>query len=274
MVLDAGGLPAFIRLLRASDPHLLDTVVWALGNIAGDNVSSRDAIWAYAEVFPAMKAICISFPQEVTLIRQVAWALGNLCRSLPPPPLHGTVALLPLLYHLATSSDVDTSLDALWAVSYISDVSIEGIEAVLDAGFTPIIVAALSHSLVARQAAAIKNLRNLVSGTAEHVHFILKNHPSAMPTLTDMVTHPKVTLRREVFWTLVRIARHSSVHVQMMLQASATLIPTLLASHPMTTNDEMLCEVGRVVLQLIRHEEEGQGPGPGELERWRRWWKQ
>lgn len=256
LIVDAGSLQILVRLLRVSDPQLVELAVRALGNVAGDNASFRDAVLAFADVYPAMKDAYVAFPHEITLLRELAWALGNLCRNVPHPPLPFMVSMVPLLHSMAHSSDLDTSLNALWAISYISDVSVEGIQAILDAGLSPLIVATLSHPLVACQAAAIKNIRNLVSGSAAQVQYLLEqHHASLIPALVSLITHPKLTIRREVLWTFVRIARHSSSHVPVMLQAAATLIPTLMASLT-TANDELWCEVGRVFLQVLRHDED------------------
>jgi importin subunit alpha-1 len=43
-VIEKGGIPEFIKLLREPDPDIVDQAIWSLGNIAGDCSHYRDII--------------------------------------------------------------------------------------------------------------------------------------------------------------------------------------------------------------------------------------
>lgn len=61
-------------------------------------------------------------PATISLFRNCTWTMSNMCRGKPQPPLNVVASALPVLANiLRQNSDVETMVDATWALSYISD---------------------------------------------------------------------------------------------------------------------------------------------------------
>lgn len=64
---------------------MIEQAIWALGNLAGDNVNIRNLIIQRGAVEP-ISAIVMATPPGSSFCRNSAWALTNLCRGRPGPP--------------------------------------------------------------------------------------------------------------------------------------------------------------------------------------------
>jgi importin subunit alpha-6/7 len=73
--------PVLVQLLAIENALLQEQCVWALGNMAGDNMDFRDRIRANGAVVPIVRLIQSS---TVSLARTSCWALSNLARGLEP----------------------------------------------------------------------------------------------------------------------------------------------------------------------------------------------
>lgn len=43
-IIDKGGIPLFVELLKSNNPGILEQAIWAIGNISSDCVFYRDTI--------------------------------------------------------------------------------------------------------------------------------------------------------------------------------------------------------------------------------------
>merc|ERR1712190_248510 len=85
VVVENGALPIFVELLGSTNDDVREQAVWALGNIAGDSPNFRDLVLQSNGLQPFMKVLHDS--DKPSVLRNATWALSNLCRGKPPPPL-------------------------------------------------------------------------------------------------------------------------------------------------------------------------------------------
>merc|ERR1719444_635737 len=85
VVVEHGALPIFVELLRSPNDDVREQAVWALGNIAGDSPNFRDLVLQSGGLEPIMQVLSMS--EKTSMLRNATWALSNLCRGKPPPPL-------------------------------------------------------------------------------------------------------------------------------------------------------------------------------------------
>jgi len=114
VVVQAGAVPIFVRLLASPDVDVREQAVWALGNIAGDSPACRDLVLAAG----ALDGILHHVTTDSTLscVRNTTWAISNCLRGKPTPSPASIAQAVPMLAFLIYSEDVDTLVDALWAL--------------------------------------------------------------------------------------------------------------------------------------------------------------
>ncbi|KAF4655989.1 Importin alpha subunit (Karyopherin alpha subunit) (Serine-rich RNA polymerase I suppressor protein) [Perkinsus chesapeaki] len=192
-VVAAGTIPLFVALLASPDGEVREQAVWALGNIAGDSPRLRDMVLE-ANVLPGILNL-FKDTEQVSLFRNATWALSNLCRGKPQPPILAIAPALPLLAQLINSNDVEVTTDACWALSYVTDGPSDRIQAVLDTGACPRLVELLKHSSTLVQTPALRAVGNIVTGDdnqtqqvvncggVEALHGLLYSPKKAIPLL-------------------------------------------------------------------------------------------
>lgn len=155
VVMHSGAVPVFIeKLMNQSNFELIEQCIWALGNIAGDNVLFRDFILNSDILFPLLKLIHSELQSpnpHVPLIRNSVWTLSNLCRGKPQPSFNQIVPSIDILAALVQTNDDDIVVDACWTFSFISEVdprskSLHNLDAILQSGALPYLVRHLTYA--------------------------------------------------------------------------------------------------------------------------------
>ena len=80
VVIDAGALPIFCRLLKSANDDVREQAVWALGNIAGDSTTHRDQVLQEKAMAPLLQLLSDK-DSKLSMLRNVAWTLSNFCRG-------------------------------------------------------------------------------------------------------------------------------------------------------------------------------------------------
>ena len=141
--------------------------VWALGNIAGDSPEFRDAVLnAKALSFMVNAA---SNGNSISLLRQIAFAISNLCRGKPAPQFALVKPALPLLAKLFGVGDTEIVQSVCWALSYISqgDNEKERLTAVINTGVIRDVVTLLRSTNEKLVMPALRIIGNIAAGDNE-----------------------------------------------------------------------------------------------------------
>ncbi|EER03743.1 importin alpha, putative [Perkinsus marinus ATCC 50983] len=210
-VVAAGTIPLFIALLGSPDAEVREQAVWALGNIAGDSPRLRDMVLD-ANVLPGMMNLFNDDSDKFSLFRNATWALSNLCRGKPQPPLQAVAPALPLLSQLINSNDVEVITDACWALSYVTDGPSERIQAVLDTGACPRLVELLKHDSSLVQTPALRSVGNIVTGDDNQTQQVL--NCGGLASLHALLYSPKKNLRKEACWSISNITAGNREQIQ------------------------------------------------------------
>lgn len=82
-IIDKGGIPLFVELLKSNNPGIVEQAIWAIGNISSDCIFYRDNIVRAGGLNNLVEVV--NKTNEETLIKHGCWALSNLCRGSPLP---------------------------------------------------------------------------------------------------------------------------------------------------------------------------------------------
>jgi importin subunit alpha-6/7 len=242
-VVNAGAIPVFVNLLACADENvsfvfvfffgflnffeffsngfflknqLRDQCVWALGNIAGDGPMLRE-LCLDANV---MDALLYQFTLEPSqgLTRNTTWAVSNLCRGKPAPKFERVSHCISALSFLLRSADKETTIDAAWALSYLTDGDDVKIQAVIDANVCEPLVRMLAHPDNAVKTPALRAVGNIVTGNASQTQAIVDLQPFG--ALAQMLQSNKKSIVKEACWTLSNITAGTDKQIQAVIDAN------------------------------------------------------
>ncbi len=167
-IVDKGGIPLFVELLRSPNMGTVEQAIWAIGNIASDCVTYRDNIIRNGGI-TNLVAVIQKNMHETNLIKHGAWALSNLCRGNPLPKYENIKDAIPLLCSLIAKDfivDKEIIADCCWAISYNSDAKKGKIEILINAGIIPKIVNFITDPYLSLVVPCVRILGNVSTGTA------------------------------------------------------------------------------------------------------------
>lgn len=128
-----------------------------------------------------------------------------MCRGKPQPDISILAPALPVLADiLFQNKDIDTMVDATWALSYISDGEDARIEAVLKTGVIPYLTNILRSDNVQAVVPSLRTLGNIVSGDDQQTQCVLDSN--VISALVPLLSHAKKNIRKETCWLLSNIA--------------------------------------------------------------------
>eukprot|EP00752_Nemacystus_decipiens_P018755 g16815.t1 len=170
-------LPTLMALLASPDIHLREQSAWCLGNIAADGVEMRDLVLNAGVLEPLLASLSPSehhptpTSTSTSFMRTGTWALNNLCRRLPPPPLPVVLPIIETLrpvIEAANTTDAEMLVDAGWVLYHITRAGSDRIDAVLSAGMLPMMPDMILHDNVQVVRPAIRAMDNLACSSAAH----------------------------------------------------------------------------------------------------------
>ncbi|NXE95051.1 IMA5 protein, partial [Menura novaehollandiae] len=222
-VVEGGAIPAFISLLSSPHMHISEQSVWALGNIAGDGPLYRDAL-IDCNVIPPLLAL-VSPATPVGFLRNITWALSNLCRNKNPcPPLDAVQKILPVLICLLQHEDKDIISDSCWAVSYLTDGCNDRIQVVVDTGILPRLVELMDSPELIVMTPALRAIGNVVTGTDQQTQAAID--AGVLAVLPRLLRHTRPVIQKEAAWALSNIAAGPCQQIQQIITCG--LLPPLV----------------------------------------------
>eukprot|EP01090_Pellita_catalonica_P022076 TRINITY_DN8449_c0_g1_i2.p1 TRINITY_DN8449_c0_g1~~TRINITY_DN8449_c0_g1_i2.p1 ORF type:complete len:502 (-),score=79.41 TRINITY_DN8449_c0_g1_i2:18-1469(-) len=227
LVVDAGAVAHFVKLLQSPNDDVREQAIWALGNIAGDSTNTRDLVLNHGALAPLLTNIAHS--TRPTMLRNAVWTLSNLCRGKPQPPLGHIQAALPTLAKLLHSKDDEVVTDALWALSYVSDGENDRIQAVLDAGIARRLMELLMQPSLQIKTPALRTVGNIVTGTDKQTAVLMELY--CLPYLLTLLNSPKKAIKKEACWAMSNITAGCKTQIEMVINANIfPVIISLLAN--------------------------------------------
>lgn len=212
-VVEQGALPIFVELLLSPNDDVREQAVWALGNIAGDSPNFRDLVLQSGGLNPICNVLRTT--DKTSMLRNATWALSNLCRGKPAPPLEWVAEALQTLAYLIQSTDCEVLTDSCWAFSYLSDGPNERISAVIQAGVVPRLIELLGHASPLVQTPALRVIGNIATGDDTQTQTIIAH--GALPTIVKLFSHAKKSIRKEACWTASNITAGNRDQIQAVI---------------------------------------------------------
>ena len=140
-----------------------------------------------------LRILNIQNPANESLLGNVVWAISNLCRGKPQPALPIVGRFIPDLCGLLhTNCSDDAKVDALWALSYITDGDNARIEAVVGQGITPKLVEILQGGAIRFTSPALRTLGNFATGTEAQTQAVID--AGVLEIAAELLDHSKVRL--------------------------------------------------------------------------------
>ncbi|XP_047475404.1 importin subunit alpha-3-like [Penaeus chinensis] len=224
-VVESGSIPILVKLLESSEGEVREQAAWALGNIAGDGPKSRDAVLLGGILQPLINIIEAGEqegPTKVSTIRVVAWVLANIFRNknltLTPEELKESIAALKVLVNYR---DEEVNVDALWALSYLSEQGDEEIEGVLREDLLPVIVRHLGSDRSQMIVPALRASGNIVSGNDLQTEAALA--AGVLPLYKQLLRNTRRNIRKETAWALSNVTAGTKRQIQQVVDEDLLL---------------------------------------------------
>jgi hypothetical protein len=176
-LVNANAIQGLIPLLFGRDDAIREYAIWALANIAADNVLCRDI------VFETCQAVIegdgglqgrVDFAQmPVGVVRAAAWAVAVVCRGQPPVRIVVVEALLPVVHWMLMMDDPVVLSEACWALVHMTGGPCEGVESVLKGSVLSRVAQLLMHDDVNVRVPALRVIGNISQSTDEHTAQLL-----------------------------------------------------------------------------------------------------
>merc|ERR1719174_1567899 len=215
-VVDAGGVPAMLEVLRIGEVETKEQVIWALANIAGDSPQLRDYC-LQAGTMDAFLGCLVQYESRTEMLKNTTWGISNLCRGKPRPKTEHVSKALPFLSALLQCTEKEVLTDALWALSYIADGDEQLIDLIIQSGLVSTVVQALGCGDDAYGAPAIRVVGNIATGSHMQTQVIIAcGVPNHMP---HFLHSKKSNFVKEACWLLSNVTAGTQDQIQAVIDA-------------------------------------------------------
>lgn len=218
-IVDAGAVQYLTQLLSSPDAEVREQCAWCLGNIAGDSPTLRDIVLSTGAMQPLLRNI--AQPANKSLFDNCVWALSNFCRGKPQPHLDLVSPAVPTLAQVLKSDNTSAKIDALWALSYISDGADERIQSVLDGEGILVSLIDLLGETSGIVTPALRTVGNIVSGSDEQTQAVID--AGLMLKMQGLLNSSKRMICKETCWVLSNIAAGTHAQIGLVLKTKGCL---------------------------------------------------
>jgi importin subunit alpha-1 len=155
-------------------------------------------------------------PANMSILNNVTWAVSNLCRGKPAPDMALVApAIEPLTALLHKEVSVDVQVDAVWALSYLSDGPNDRIERVMQTGVTAKLVEFLKDKTSLLLIPTIRCLGNFVTGSDVQTQAVLD--AGILKHLSELLDSPRRTIRKESCWLASNISAGKNQQISLLM---------------------------------------------------------
>ena len=153
----------------------------------------------------------------------MVWALSNLCRGKPVPDLtYLRPAIHPLTELLYKDVEVGVLVDAVWALSYLSDGDNERIDAIMQTGVTDRLVQFLGDEMsVQLLTPTVRCLGNFATGSDLQTQQVLDS--GLLNYLPKLLDNPRKGIRKESCWVASNIAAGTSDQISALITKTGVI---------------------------------------------------
>ncbi|CAD8066995.1 unnamed protein product [Paramecium primaurelia] len=243
-IVDNDGINILFQALESEYVEIIELGVWALANMAGENLIFRDMLLQQGvlKLFINLANKCRGNQSEtndwgtknLTILKTLVWAFSNLAKRRKTQEKIFYKDLVYILCQIIVETEDEEILnDACWGLSYLShEDSIMHI--IIQEQITQKLVVLLqkeNHSIVIP---ALRILGNILTGNEEQTNVVL--NCGVLQVFQNLLQNKKRTLRQEVCWSLSNIAAGSSGQVKQIIRDDQLLNSIFLLLNNETSN--------------------------------------
>jgi len=232
-VVEAGAVPRLRDLILCPNDDVREQAVWGLSNIAGDSAQCRDIVLTHGVLDPLLQNLFEA--SRISMLRNAAWAMSNLCRGKPAPAWGLVSGALPVLARLLHSTDDDVLANACWTISYMSDGLGDRQTEIINAGVTHRLAALLLHPSTKIQGPVLRIIGNLVAGE-DHAQTQFAINAGILPGLATLLASTKTAVCKDTCWVISNLTAGDRAHLQAVIDAQ--IVPRLI--HALRTRDYVI----------------------------------
>lgn len=204
-------LQHFIQLLSSPHIEVVEQVIWGIGNIAGDSPMTRDSVLNSGALEKIASVLEVAQP-GTSFMRNASWAVSNMCRGRPQPSYNLVRGAIPCLIKVLCENDKENIItDICWALSYLSDSAQQRLGDLLKPQLIIRLIQLMRHENCAIAIPCLRTIGNIVTGDDSQTQLAID--ASLIPTLADLLQHPKKTVRKESCWVLSNITAGTEQHL-------------------------------------------------------------
>jgi len=208
-----------VMMVVKGNDSIKEQALWVLANIASENIEARDELIQTCLIEQLTEIVSRKSLPNI-LLKVAVWAISNLCKGKPTPPLERLKGFIEPLGRIIFCNHEEIISDALWAISYISEGERATIKIIRQNVNLTQVAKFLKHEQPLIQRPALRILGNICVGDIEDVKDVVKTG-----CLEDLVKIVNTTtyneFLREICWAFSNIVADSIEQVDNLINSGA-----------------------------------------------------